>query len=250
MSAIDNVHPISVWEIIKKSTAYISKNMLWIIPTGVVISLLDYAVALWVLTGEPSSSIESLKLKLTSKLVEFCTTPLLAGTITVLLSKQILGDKTSWYQGLQKSAKKWVPLVLLQLMMGIAIGAASLAFVIPGIIVMCATSCALPAMMIEDLSPSNAFSRSWDLTKSNRFKIFIISCFSGLSIVLATICILAVTIKTPLTPFYQFSLFAILFAPFQALWPTITTLFFLELRSREQEIQLKEGSSELNNDTP
>jgi hypothetical protein len=71
-------------------------------------------------------------------------------------------------------------------LVAIAVGVATICLIIPGIIIACRTSVAIPAAMLEDLGAGTAFSRSMDLTRGfagQAFLIFImcVSITTGVS---------------------------------------------------------------------
>lgn len=67
-----------------------------------------------------------------------------------------------------------VPVLLMSLLIGIAAGAACLALIVPGIILLVMWSLAVPAKVLENRGILDAMSRSMDLTKGSRGRIFVI----------------------------------------------------------------------------
>lgn len=234
---------MSLRKIIDKSVNFILKNILWITLLGSIISLPGIFLELRAPSAEPSNSFVTLKYALILRLISLILTPLLAGTVTILLGEQFLGRSLPWYRGFQKSLKRWIPFILLQLVVGAVVGLGSILLIIPGIIAMCATTCAIPAMMLEDLDPMKAFHRSWDLTKNHRLRIFRFSCLPVLATALASGILLAITTSIPMDPLYKDVLSVIIHAPFQALWPAIATLLFFDLRIRKEAMDLEEEAN-------
>jgi hypothetical protein len=68
--------------------------------------------------------------------------------------------------------RRAVPLVASGLLVYLAILAGLVLLVIPGIIVACALSAALPSVVVERIGPIQALRRSWVLTRDHRFTIF------------------------------------------------------------------------------
>lgn len=244
MSELTNNDPMPLGKIIDESANFIFKNILWITFIGFIISLLRLSFEWWMPSTELSSLFGILKHTLTFNLIDMILPPFLAGTVTILLGEQLLGRNIPWYQGVQKSIKKWIPLVLLQLLVDIVAGVGTILLIIPGIIAMCATACVIPAMMLEDLGPMKAFERSWNLTKNNRFRIFGYSCLVAmLTIVFVGGIPLVVTMGIPMDPIYKVGLSTIILAPLQALWPAMATLLFFDLRTRKEAMDLEEETN-------
>jgi len=57
---------------------------------------------------------------------------------------------------------------------GLATGAAFILLIIPGIYVMCRLAVCIPAALIENLGPRTSLERSWELTKDNAGRAFLI----------------------------------------------------------------------------
>ncbi len=216
--------------ILDKSINFIFKNILWIAFIGFTISIPELYLEQWALSKEIGTSVGILKYKIIFRLISIILAPVLTVTVTILIGEQFFGRNMSWHQGFRKSFKKWIPILFLQLGIGIAVGLGSILLVVPGIIVMCATACAIPAMVLENLGPIKAFSRSWHLTKNNRFRIFGFSCLSVLTMTFAGGIPLALTMGIHMATISKVMLSAIIIAPFQALWPAIATFLFLEFR--------------------
>jgi hypothetical protein len=68
--------------------------------------------------------------------------------------------------------RRALPVVGVSIVAGLAIGLASMALLIPGIIVMCLLYVAVPACVIERLGVFASLSRSADLTRGYRWQIF------------------------------------------------------------------------------
>jgi len=250
MSELINKDPMTVGKILDKSVNFIFRNILWITLIGFLISLPELSFNEWMPDANPEDTFVLLKYKLILRVIRMVITPFLAGTVTILLGEHFCGRKIAWYQGFGKSIKKWIPLVLLQLVIGIVVGLGSILLLIPGLIAMCATACAIPAMMLEDLRPMKAFDRSWGLTKKNRLRIFGYLFINMVTVAIASSVIpLAVTMGVALDPIYKVGLSALIFAPFQALWPAIATLLFYDLRIRKEAMDLEEETNTISVET-
>ena len=67
-----------------------------------------------------------------------------------------------------------LPVIGLSLLVGLAAGAACIALLVPGILLFVMWSLAVPAKILENRGALDSMSRSMDLTKGNRWRIFVI----------------------------------------------------------------------------
>lgn len=236
MSELIENDPMTVRKILSKSVSFIFKNILWIVFIGFLISLSELSFDDLFF---PSGLYEIIKYKIFEHLFGIVFNSLLAGMVTVLLAEHFWGRKMAWYLGLKKSLIKWGPLIILQLVIQIMTLVGGMLLVVPGIIIGCASACAVPAMMIEDLMLVESIERSWNLTKNNRIRIF---GYLLLNLIISGI-VVAITQSTIefilINPIYQIGVMALIFSPFQALWPAIATLLFFDLRSRKKAMDLE-----------
>lgn len=236
MSELIQKIPLSLWTMIRQSLDFVFKNIFWITLIGLMISLPELFLKWWTPPTEPA--IPSWGMLLSSFLISTILSPFLLGTITTVFGEQLFGRHLSWNQGLQKSIKKFIPLVLLLLLLNLVIGLGFILLIIPGIIAMCATTCAIPAMMLENLGPIEALKRSWSLTKNNRFQIFALLCLATLTMIFISgiplgIIMMGISMDNPLYDVLS----TIILTPVQALFPAIATLLFFNLRMNKEAIQ-------------
>jgi len=230
MVEVINKVPMTVGEILGKSIKFAFKNVPWIIPVCFLDYLLVFSLAQ--LVGNDISNAMSFFL------FNSCFFP---GMIAAVLGERFCGCNITWYQGVKKSMKKLIPLILLNLAIALMLFAGVLMLLIPGIIVMCATACAVPVMMLEDLRPMEACERSWNLTEKNRFRIFALFCLSLLTILVGTLLSLIVIAKVSgSNPLYMFGFIGLILMPFcQLLGPAINTLLFFDLRIRKEPVTVE-----------
>lgn len=70
---------------------------------------------------------------------------------------------------------RWLPVLLVSILVGLATMGGFLLLVIPGIVVACGLFVSVPSLIVEDLSPSDALRRSWRLTDGYKVPIFFVS---------------------------------------------------------------------------
>lgn len=95
------------------------------------------------------------------------------GTI-LAVSDLYLGRPTSIGGALRRVGGELAPLFGVIILNGLAISGATILLVIPGIYVACRLFICVPAALIEGRGPRESLSRSWDLTRENAGRAFMI----------------------------------------------------------------------------
>jgi hypothetical protein len=90
----------------------------------------------------------------------------------IAVSDLYLGRPVSLRGSYAKIGKRFFPILLTMVLIYLMVGAGTLLFVIPGIVLACRTAVALPAATLEDVGAGGAISRSFQLTKGGAAQIF------------------------------------------------------------------------------
>ncbi len=105
----------------------------------------------------------------------FLAVYVLAQAATVSAVSEIyLGRTTSVRQAYARVRRKVWRLIGVLLLISLMVGAGAIFLIVPGILALLATSLAVPALVLEDCSPTAAIGRSMDLTKGQWGRIFLI----------------------------------------------------------------------------
>lgn len=232
---------MSVGVILDKSINFILNNIVWITALGFIISLPELIFKF---------SVEYISYDHFTpylfKLAHFVTsslfTPVLSGMVTMILGGQMCGKNISSTEAFAKIVKKLLPLIGLSFLISIASALGFLCFLFPGFIVLAATACAFPAMILEDLKPMKAFDRSWTLTKGHRSRMlgYLMINVLALSLFGMTQALFANYISNST---YVGLIVNLISAPCTALWPAIATLLFYDLRIRKEALDLEVESN-------
>jgi|GEM_PF-3308653 len=99
-----------------------------------------------------------------------------AGAI-VLLFARFRGHRVSIGGAVKAALSRFFALIWLAIMVGFSVGIGMVLCLIPGFILQAALGLAVCALMVEEISPSQAWSRSFDLTRGHRWPIFVIQLF-------------------------------------------------------------------------
>lgn len=133
---------------------------------------------------------------LTNLLQLFCT-PIATAAITYGVYQQLRGASPSVGACLKVGLSTLVPLVGLAIVQGFGIGLASLACLVPGIILAVRWSVAIPAKVEEGVGVGDALSRSTFLTDGFRWQVFgVLFVIGAINIALTVVLILVFAAKT------------------------------------------------------
>jgi|WetSurMetagenome_2_1015567.scaffolds.fasta_scaffold74583_3 hypothetical protein len=98
------------------------------------------------------------------------------------------GRRPSFGECLSVGLRNILPLIGLGILMGLAVAAGFILFIVPGVLMALAWSVAVPSLVVERTGVFGAFSRSADLTRNHRGAIFILSvAFWILSLVIGIV---------------------------------------------------------------
>ena len=95
-----------------------------------------------------------------------------AGAVTYATVRHLNGERASFKEMLETGLRRAPPVVLSGLLVWLAVLAGTLLLVVPGVVLMVATSLALPATVVERPGARGAFRRSLALTKGHRWPLF------------------------------------------------------------------------------
>src|SRR5262249_33101868 len=96
-----------------------------------------------------------------------------AATI-IAVSQVHLGRPASVMDSFSRVKSKVLGVIGLSLLMGLAVGAACILLIVPGILLLVRWSLAVQSKVLEDLPATDAMSRSSQLSEGNRWRIFVI----------------------------------------------------------------------------
>jgi len=95
-----------------------------------------------------------------------------AGAVTFGTVRHLAGDRARLGEMLSAGVRRGLPVVATGLLVWLAVLGATLLLVVPGIVVMVATSVAVPAAVVERRGAGAAFRRSLELTRGSRWPLF------------------------------------------------------------------------------
>jgi len=165
------------------------------------------------------------------------------------VSEAYLGRPTTFADAYRQARGKLAVLIGTTIYVGLAVGAGFLLLIIPGLILVCRASVAIPAAIFEDLGPRAALSRSMELTKGFAWRA---AAILGLTMIVAFVA--GFLIQFPI----QIVSFVVKNTPAAAVWNSLgeignlvsqcvagpiafiaTTLFYYDLRVRKEGFDLE-----------
>ena len=105
-------------------------------------------------------------------LASVITTSILQGTIIYATVQDMNGQRPSIGDSLATGLRAFLPLIGLSILLGLAIVFGFVFLVVPGVMMLCAWCVAVPALVADRTGIMGAFSRSAQLTRGNRWRIF------------------------------------------------------------------------------
>ena len=137
------------------------------------ISLLVHSpLLLWNLgraaTGNANPAAELLEAFLSNLLLA----PLASAALIYGVFRSLRGEGSTIGECLRVGLSRWISVLILALLVGLAVFGATLAFIIPGLVVASGLFVAVPALVVEELPIGPSFGRSWQLTKDYKFTLF------------------------------------------------------------------------------
>ncbi|GAB4227143.1 MAG: hypothetical protein Tsb0021_03730 [Chlamydiales bacterium] len=141
---------------------------------SLVITCIEYAKSKILLTYLQDSS-KLFTYSLFMGVIEGVILVVLMSAISVFIAHKkglIVLSHEGWTSAWQYSLKRIHKILALSLMITIATGIGYIFLIIPGVILSTALISSIPAFAVEEIRPTDAFNRSFELTKGQRWRIF------------------------------------------------------------------------------
>ncbi len=108
------------------------------------------------------------------------------GGTVFAVSDLYLGRPTTVRESLARMRGHAANLFGVSLLNGLAVAAGIILLIVPGIYVACRLLASIPAAVLENLGPSESLSRSWDLTRDNAGRAFVIGLLYFVLLIIAS----------------------------------------------------------------
>lgn len=139
------------------------------VPTAIVsIGLLDVVAD----PGSVDIGLRSAGMFTTWFLVSIITGAVLQGALVYGTVRDLNGAKPTLAECLATGLRHFLPVILLSILMGLALIVGFMLLVVPGVMLLVAWCVAVPARVSEQTGLIEAFGRSAELTRGNRWRIF------------------------------------------------------------------------------
>jgi hypothetical protein len=178
------LRPLSLGEVLDRTFSLYRRHFLVFIGISGIPQLIVLAFNLTQLFAARSARLGGLSisfnlvLTLLSLLANVFAYLFSQGGTLLAVSDLYLGRSASIGGALRKVTGELAPLFGVIMLNGLAIGGAAILFVIPGIYVACRLLICVPSALIEGRGPRDSLHRSWDLTRDNAGRAFVILLLS------------------------------------------------------------------------
>jgi len=175
-----------VGQVISKSLSIWLRNILFFLIMGILAHAPGLLLQLmFPVVPDPQHPMNGLTAGVPA-IINGVLTQLMTAIVTYGVIQQLRGQSIEFNAAFAAGLGRFLPVLLTALCAGILIGLATLAFIIPGIILMMVLWVAVPACVGEKLGVGASLSRSAALTKGYRWQVFgIVLLLSVLSLVAA-----------------------------------------------------------------
>lgn len=242
------LRPLSVGEILDTAFAVYRRLFGTLMSLGVICIGIPLLVLFALRTITPSGDVSLLALVF--DLVLIAGTILLEGAIVCTVSDTYLGRAPSTGNALRTAWAKGGSIFAAGFVRNILIFVGLLFLIVPGIIVACGLSVAIPAVVLEpETLGTDAISRSWELTKGFRGTAFVLAL---VPVALYLIPQLAAGMTSPFLPALAPVFLAISIVIQLLVIPgaiCVFTLFYYDLRVRKEGFDLEQLSVHLGDES-
>jgi len=176
-----DLRPLSLGEILDRTFTLYRRHFLLFIGICGIPQLLVLAFSLTQIFATASTRVSvslSLILMLLFVVASLVAYILSQGGTILAVSELYLGRSASIGAALRKVSGEFAPLLGVIVLNGLAVMGGAILLVIPGIYVACRLIICLPVALIEGKGPRDSLSRSWDLTRENAGRSFLILLLS------------------------------------------------------------------------
>ena len=122
------------------------------------------------------------------------TASILQGALVYGTVQDLNGVRPKVGECLATGLRAFLPLLIVSILFGLAIGFGMILLIVPGIMIACAWCVAVPALVADRTTITGAFGRAAELTRGNRWRIFglflvILAMLIGLGLVSAAVIV-------------------------------------------------------------
>jgi TRAP-type C4-dicarboxylate transport system permease large subunit len=198
MSAIgDTTSGLDIGRVIQQTFAVLGRNFLTflilaLLLTGLPTMLLGFLQDDTVRTAATAGSFNGVWTSAIGAIVTALTGLILQGTIIYGAVSDLNGKPASVVDSLRIGLYAFLPMLLLGIMMGVAIGAGFVLLIVPGIMLAVAWCVVIPAYVVERPNIMDAFGRSAQLTRGSRWSIFGLAVLYVIAVIIIEMVLLGV----------------------------------------------------------
>lgn len=177
----DIVQPgkLEIGRVISQTFGVIGRNFVAFFLLALVLSGLPTAIIGYIqaglIGGQAASgtfSASVVSASVLGVLAAVVTASILQGALVYGTVQDLNGMRPKVGECLATGLRAFLPLLIVSLLFGLAIGAGMILLIVPGIMIACAWCVAVPALVADRTTIRGAFGRAAELTRGNRWRIF------------------------------------------------------------------------------
>jgi len=178
MTAAAEPGKLDIGKVISGTFAVIGRNFVPFAVLSLVLSGIPTALIAFIQVqavgadGTPSMSLGYLSSIAYSGLAALITGAILQGALVYGTVQDLNGTRPSIAECLANGLRAFLPLIGLSILLGLALVFGFALLIVPGIMMACAWCVAVPALVADRSGVFGAFTRSAELTRGNRWRIF------------------------------------------------------------------------------
>lgn len=177
---------VVIGRVLGESFGVLRRNALAFTAPALLYSLLpSVAVGVMAAMSEDPATAEDVA-RLGNLPVSLLTIALQASVMAVIILER-RGRALTPQTALAAAGRPYLLLLLLNIVTVLGIGAGLLLLIVPGVFLACAWAAAAPALVAENKGVFDAMRRSWDLTRNNRWPIFLIFLILSVAVILTAV---------------------------------------------------------------
>lgn len=185
MAALDRPSEgLDIAVVIQTTFGVIQRNIVTFLALAAILAGIPAVLAGWLqwnifqsfqpgdISGATAAAFKNAPGNFTVALIRLAANAILQGALVHVTASDLTGRKTSIGEGLTTGLRNFLPLIGIGIIYGLGVILGCILLIVPGLIVATVWLVAAPAAVVERTTITSAFTRSRDLTRGSRWRIF------------------------------------------------------------------------------
>lgn len=184
------LRPLTIGEILDMSFTLYRRQFATLLVIAIVTTGIPLVLQIFMLSS--GGYFQNLILLLVYLVLSVCMSALATAAAVHVVSESYLGRSLGTGEAFHRAMPMLLSVILTSLAFSFLVGLGTLLFIVPGVILACGLGVAFPALVVERSSAGTALSRSWNLTRGFKGKMFLLFLTIWIIIVLPSITVGAI----------------------------------------------------------